>query len=282
MKKVLISQKDLHATKSGVPRIVHQQLRYFSEKGHKAYATSERIDKDAVISSGGIPYKTFRWPISGYYRRVNYQNRVNKAIKKLSPDLVIGHGDIIQQDICYIHNCVHLAYEKINGKKIPSDHEVGKIHSEILSSQLFKVLVCNSQMMKNDLMTRFNIDESKIEVLYPMYTGDKFNENSGNREQKRKELNLKDSEIVLGFITSGNFKKRNLNLVIEAVSLLKGKTGQSIKVIVAGKDKVEKYQEKINALGLNEIFQFVPSIDRVEDYYAACDIFTLPAHIEEF
>ncbi|MCO4755295.1 MAG: glycosyltransferase family 4 protein [Bacteriovoracaceae bacterium] len=282
MKKILISQKDLHATKSGVPRIVHQQLRYFSERGHSPYAIAERIDKDAVLDSGGIPYKTFRWPISGFYRRINYQNRVNKAIKKLSPDLVIGHGDIVHQDICYIHNCVHLAYELINGKKIPDDHEVAKIHSEILTSQLFKVIVCNSQMMKNDLIKRFGVPESKIEVLYPMYTSEKFNLESGNRESKRSELGLDDSEVVLGFITSGNFKKRNLDLVIDAVSDLEDKLKSKIKVLVAGKDKVEKYKDKISSRGLEDKFLFVPSIDRVEDYYAACDIFTLPAHIEEF
>ncbi|MBG59426.1 MAG: hypothetical protein CMJ16_03110 [Peredibacter sp.] len=282
MSKVLISQKDLHATKSGVPRIVHQQLRFFSSQGHEAYAIAERIDKQAVHASGGMPYKTFRWPISGYYRRINYQKRVAKAVKKLKPELVIGHGDIVEQDICYIHNCVHLAYRLINGKDIPDDHEVGRIHAEILTKQKFKVLVCNSQMMKNDLMDRFGVPEAMIEVLYPMYSSEKFNPESGNREGKRAELGLKNEEVVIGFITSGNFKKRNLSLVIEAVSKLKKISSVPIKVLVAGKDKTEKYQERIDALEMAQDFIFLPSIDRVEDYYAASDIFVLPAHIEEF
>ena len=282
MSKILISQKDLHATKSGVPRIVHQQLKFFSNLGHEAYAIAERIDKEAVLNSGGIPYKTFRWPISGYYRRINYQKRVSKAVKKLGPELVIGHGDIVEQDICYIHNCVHLAYELINGKKIPADHEVGRIHAEILTKQKFKVLVCNSQMMKNDLMERFKVPEAMIEVLYPMYSSEKFNLESGKRDSKRAELKLNEEDVVIGFITSGNFKKRNLSLVIESVAKLKQTTETPIKVLVAGKDKTEKYQERINALGLAEDFIFLPSIDRVEDYYAASDIFVLPAHIEEF
>lgn len=278
MKKILISQKDLHATRSGVPRIVHQQLRYFSSKGYMPYAAAERIDKEAVVASGGIPYKTFRWPISGFYRRKNYMNRVSKAVKKLVPELVIGHGDIVQQDICYIHNCVHLAYELINGKQIPKDHEVAKIHEEILNGQLFKALICNSRMMKNDLMERFNIPENKIDIIYPMYTSDKFYEGAGDRDKTRNDLGYNCSDLVLGFITSGNFKKRNLSLVIEACA----KIDLPFKVLVAGKDKVEKYQQRIKELGMEDKFKFVPSINEVENYFAACDVFVLPAHIEEF
>lgn len=282
MKKVLISQKDLHATKSGVPRIVHQQLRYFSAKGHQAHAIAERIDKKAVKASGGIPIKTFRWPISGYHRRINYQNRVIKAANKLQPDLIIGHGDIVNQDICYIHNCVHLAYEKIHGKKIPLAHEVGRVHETILRAQIFNALICNSQMMKTDLIERFRVPETKVEVLYPMYSSEKFHLGAGAREQKRKELNVSNDEVLVGFITSGNFKKRNLKLLIEAVAQIRQNTPLNFKVLVAGKDKIEPYQLLLQKLELEESFIFAPSIGSVEDYYAASDIFVLPAHIEEF
>ena len=283
MKTILISQKDLHATRAGVPRKVHEEIKFFASRGHKAYAIAERIDKEAVKKSGGIPLKTFRWPISGFYRRVNYMNRVNKAIKQLKPDLIIGHGDIVQQDIAYIHNCVHLAYELINGKKIPADHEVAKIHEMILKEQLFKVLVCNSNLMKMDLMRRFTIPESKVEVIYPEYNPNKFNTNSNELGlSKRTELGFSKNDIIIGLITSGNFKKRNLSLLIEAVAEIKKETDLDFKVLVAGKDKIDIYQKRIIELGLEKIFVFAPSINNVESYYHAVDVFVLPAHIEEF
>lgn len=280
MKTILISQKDLHATRAGVPRKVHEEIKYFASRGHKVYAAAERIDKEAVHKSGGVPWKTLRWPISGFFRRMFYMKRTERAIKKLKPDLVIGHGDIVQQDIAYIHNCVHLAYELINGKKIPEDHQVAQIHEMILRSQLFKVLVCNSNLMKKDLVTRFGVPEHKIEVIYPEYDPKKFNLNGEElRKKKRKELGFSEEDIIIGLITSGNFKKRNLKLLIEACALIKD---ANFKVLVAGKDKAEPYLELLRENNLEDRFTFAPSINEVEEYYHAIDIFTLPAHIEEF
>jgi len=57
---------------------------------------------------------------------------------------------------------------------------------------------------------------------------------------------------------------------------------KNLKVIVAGKDKADKYLEKIAKLNLTDTFEFLPSVDAVEEYYHAVDIFVLPALIEEF
>jgi UDP-glucose:(heptosyl)LPS alpha-1,3-glucosyltransferase len=176
---------------------------------------------------------------------------------------------------------VHLAYELLNGKKIPKDHEVAQIHEKILTEQKFKRLVCNSKMMREDLCKRFSISKDKVEVIYPEYNPEKFNlENSDiNKAQMRQNLGLKD-EVVIGLITSGNFKKRNVILLLKAIALLSDKT--NLKVIIAGKDKDDAYREFIVENNLAEVVSFHPSINEVEKYYHAIDIFVLPALIEEF
>jgi UDP-glucose:(heptosyl)LPS alpha-1,3-glucosyltransferase len=274
-KKILISQKDINVIRSGVPRLVLSELNFFKSKGHKAYAIAERIQNSAVESAGGIPYKTFRWPISGFFRRKFYMSRVEKATKAINPDLIIGHGDIINQDICFIHNCVHLAYELINGKKLPEDHEVGRIHSEILTKKLFKVLVCNSEMMKTDLSKRFNLSDKKIVVHYPELNSSKF---GTSNENIRQELNIAEDTLVVGLITSGNFKKRNVKLLLEAIHDLP--KDLKLHVIIAGKDKSEPFDQIIQKS--NHPVTFLPPTDKVETYYNSVDLFVLPAHIEEF
>lgn len=281
-KTVLICQKDLKGMSSGVQRKVHEEIRYFSEKGYTVFVVAEKIDKEAVKKSGGIPVKTLRWPISGYYRRLNYLRRASSFIKKFAPNLVIGHGDIVEQDICYIHNCVHLAYETIDGKPIPSDHEVGQIHSKILTEKKFKKLICNSNLMKNDLTKRFSIPIDKVQVIYPEYDPDVFKlDGSALRNQFRQENNFDEHIVLIGLITSGNFKKRNLDLLIEAVKKL-AQPKLNFKVVVAGKDNINRYVSKISELELNDYFLFLPGIKAVELYYHGIDVFVLPAHIEEF
>lgn len=277
--KVLISRKDLRDTTSGVPKKVLQECQFFKKLGHEAYAIAETINLPMVEEFGGIPVKTFRWPFSGYFRRKFYSQRVDAWIKKHRPDLVIGHGDILHQDILFIHNCVHLAHELIEGKPLPADHEVGKIHSAIFNEGSFKLLICNSQMMKDDLVKRFKLDPQKAVVIYPEVNLSKFRVEKPSlvRKEWRSKFGFNEDDFVIGLVTSGNFKKRNLGLLIEAfkeVSLSNPKA----KLFIAGGNIDQKYKDQ--AAGLAVVF--APPIIDVKNYYYLLDVFVLPAHIEEF
>lgn len=274
--KVLISQKDLKNLRSGVPRLVLSEAKYLKSLDIFPLLVSETINPDFQKHLGTKSIqKTFRWPFSGFKRRLFYMRQVEKKIKKLNPDVVIGHGDIINQDICFIHNCVHLAYEKIHGKKIPRDHEVARIHEMILQKKQFKVLVCNSHMMKNDLESRFDLKDKEVVVQYPDFSPKGL---ANHKENIRNELQIGDDEIVIGLITSGNFKKRNVKFLLEVMAKIK--TEKKLIVIITGKDKAEPYKELAHKLAFP--VHFLPTIDDVTKYYNTCDIFILPALIEEF
>ena len=277
--KVLISRKDLRDTTSGVPKMVLQKLQYFNKLGYESYAIAETINKPLIEEFGGIPVKTFKWPFSGFFRRKFYIRQVDKWVRKYKPDLVIGHGDILNQDILYIHNCVHLAHELIEGKPLPLDHEVGQIHSLIFTNGSYKVLVCNSQMMKNDLVQRFHVDPHKAVVIYPEVNLSKFEVENPLLVKKewRNKFGFADDDFVIGLVTSGNFKKRNLDLLIEAYKEVAA-NNPKIKLFVAGRNIDQKYKDQAPKVGV----VFAPAIVDVKNYYYLLDLFILPAHIEEF
>lgn len=277
--KVLISRKDLKDTTSGVPRIVLQELEFFHSRGHSTYAIAESINNDMISDCGGHPVKTFKWPFSGYFRRKFYQFQVNNWISKNKPELVIGHGDILHQDVLFIHNCVHLAHELIEGKPLPKDHEVGKIHKQILTSGSYKVLVCNSEMMRNDLIKRFDLSADKVTVMYPEFKPDRFNVNepSKSKQEWRSHFNFNEDDFVIGMVTSGNFKKRNLGLLIEAFKEVY-KIEPRARLFIAGRNIDQKYIQQANGFPVT----FAPPTSDVKLYYNMLDVFVLPAHIEEF
>jgi UDP-glucose:(heptosyl)LPS alpha-1,3-glucosyltransferase len=275
---VLISRKDLRDTASGVPKKVLQECQFFSSLGFKSFAIAETMNAPMVEEFNGIPVKTMRWPISGHFRRRFYQMQVDRWIKKYRPKLVVGHGDILHQDVLYIHNCVHLAHELIEGKPLPNDHEVGLIHEEIFKKGTFKLLVCNSQMMKNDLVQRFQLDPSKVEVIYPEVNLSKFEVQDGDiiKSEWRDKLGIPQDAFVIGLVTSGNFKKRNLGMLIESFKEIQKKHPHAY-LFVAGGNIDQQYKEMIK-----ERVTFAPTIMDVKNYYYLLDAFCLPAHIEEF
>jgi UDP-glucose:(heptosyl)LPS alpha-1,3-glucosyltransferase len=277
--KVLISRKDLKDTKSGVPKKVLQELKFFQSKGYEAFAIAETINKNLVKEFGGTPLKTFKWPISGFFRRKFYQIQVDRWIKKNRPEVVIGHGDILHQDVLFIHNCVHLANELIEKKPLPEKHEVGKIHEAIFKSGTFKLLICNSNLMKNDLVSRFQLDSNKVRVIYPEvnFVKFKFDTPEKSKEEWRSKFGFEKDDIVISLITSGNFKKRNLDLLIESFKTI-SKSNNLVKLFIAGGNIDEKYKNQAKGLPVT----FAPSIVDVKYYFNLIDIFVLPAHIEEF
>lgn len=276
--KILISRKDLRNTASGVPRIVIDELQYFHQHGHQAYAIAETIDPILITKSDGIPIKTYRFPFSGYYRRRFYQWRVQCWIKRHHPDLVIGHGDILHQDILFIHNCVHLAHELIEKSPLPEDDEVGKIQNEIFKRGSFKTLVCNSKMMKEDLVKRFKLDPSKVVVTYPEVNLTKFRVERPDdiKREWREKFGIPQDAFVFGLVTSGNHKKRNLDLLIKAFKTL-NKIYPRIHLFVGGGKFDDHYKEMIS-----QNVTFAPTEADVKNYFYLIDAFVLPAFIEEF
>jgi UDP-glucose:(heptosyl)LPS alpha-1,3-glucosyltransferase len=277
--KILISRKDLRDTTSGVPKKVLQELKFFSAKGYEVFAIAETVNLQMIEEFGGKAIKTFRWPFSGYFSRKFYSNRVDAWIKKYKPQIVIGHGDILHQDILFIHNCVHLAHELIERKPLPENHEVGRIHTDIFQKGTFKLLICNSQMMKDDLIKRFYVDPQKAVVIYPEVNLSKFRVEDKNivRKDWRQKFGFVDDDFVIGLVTSGNFKKRNLGLLIDAFKEI-SKENKKVKLFIAGGNIDKKYKEQAPTEGV----VYAPPIIDVKNYYYILDVFVLPAHIEEF
>ena len=281
--KVLISRKDLKDTTSGVPKKVLQEIYFFRSRGFEAYAIAETMNYAMVEEFKGIPVKTLRWPFSGYFRRKFYQQNVERWIKREKPDLVIGHGDIMNQDVLFIHNCVHLAHELIEGKPLPADHEVGRIHEAILKEGNYKLLICNSELMKKDLVQRFHLDDKKAVVIYPEVNLEKFKtpDPEALKREWREKLGFKQDDFVIGIVTSGNFKKRNLSLLIESFKEISEKHSVA-KLFIAGGGIDQKYKDLVVSLGISDKVVFAPAIIDVKNYFYLLDVFVLPALIEEF
>lgn len=273
--KVAVVQKDLKNLRSGVSRLVRSQLQALDNAGYSSAFISEKVSRAIYLDTNSRVCKTFRWPFKGALRRRFFKWQAEFLLRRISPDISVGHGDVVRADICFIHNCVHLEHELVYGRPLPLGNDVGELHSEVLSKQYFKVLVCNSKLMKQDLVNRFNIKEKCIEVLYPSCDPQNVTNPDLNL---REELGIKDNELVIGLVTSGNFKKRNVQLFLEASSQLR--SDKKIHFLVAGNGKSSEYEGAVDKHQHSVIF--LPSTDCVANYYAMLDVFVLPAYIEEF
>lgn len=285
MKKILISKQSLSKTYSGACRSVHEEIKFFKRNGHEVHTIAEDSNDKDIISSGGIPHKSFRWFWQKKInRRLQFSRESKKLASKLDVDLLIGHGDLQEPDVHFIHNCVHLAHEKIHGRALSPENEMYKIHTPIFKNKQFKHLVANSIMVKDELIKRFSIPENDISVIYPAVDESQFKPLPENEiNQFRESLDIDKDHFLVGLITSGNFKKRGVDRFLSAINSLDQDIAKKTTFLIVGKDKLpDEFQIILENCKHKERVKFMSVTSEIAMLYNALDIFVLPARIEEF
>jgi len=124
------------------------------------------------------------------------------------------------------------------------------------------------------------VDPENIIVIYNGVDTSRFNPKVKEkfRNSLREKYGIKKDEIVLLFV-SNNFKLKRLNLVLEAMSVLKN---NRIRLFVIGADNHRTYLKWAINNGLDEQVLFLGPKRNIEKYYAGSDIFVLPTLYDAF
>lgn len=269
---------------TGAARIALQQISILNDMGYRVHVLCEDADHQIITSYGGVLKKIFKLPLKKLIGRRWFSARVNAWCSRHKPDLVIGHGDTEGSDIIFMHNCVDRAQELIYPGAPHRSSDVSTMHRQILSQETFKLVVANSRLMANDLELRYAIPADKIAVSYPGFDARQFNASvkADYYETKRAELGVSPQDKLIGLVTSGDFKKRNVDLFIDIAAILLNNAWANYRFLVIGQGSTDDYREKTRQLNIDGHFIWQKTVSSVEQYYAALDLFILPAHIEEF
>ena len=267
---------------TGAVRTIQEHIRCFRRRGFRVDIYAEKVNPKMVFRLGASAHKVGFWPLIGNRGRPYFNWRVGRIVNSKNYDVVIGHGDIVSQDVLFLHNCTHLAHEYIYGEELPDNDPVGRIHQKVLEIQNFRLMMVHTNLVKNDIRSRFNVPQEKIEVIYPGYNPEEFGTNASARDRIRRQLGIGSDEILVGLITSGNFKKRNIELFLNATGEIAKNSKRAFKVLVLGKGATGAAHQKIAAESGISTPILMEVVKNVDEFYQALDVYVLPAHIEEF
>ncbi len=288
MKTVVICNKNMSKKYSGATRTIYEQIRFFYNANYKVYVLADTLNKKDVADTENenISFiKTFYWPWQKrLQRRLRYGACAKKIIKKIQPDITISHGDYSEADYFFTHNNVCLASERVHGVTLSQDSEMYQTHVPIFTGRKYKKIIANSNIVKNDICNRFDIDESLVDVIYPSVHGEDFpTPTAAEVNALKSDLGIDKDLLLVGLVTSGAFKKRNLKQYFDAINLLPEPLAEKCYFIFVGKDTI--YPEAATSLQINKYkhrIKHIPIIDNVSVLFHALDLFVLPARIEEF
>lgn len=264
---------------SGTPKILMKHADLLLKKGHQVSVIAEELHKNLKNSREISTFKTFRWPQTNLFQRKFFDWQSNR-IAKANGGIVIGHGDSLHQDILFLHTCSHLGAEVAPGPHNEKNLSI-PFHRMIFEKGSFKEIVCVTHMMKNDIEKRFN-PQVPIHVIYPGHDKNIHNQIVSEEVKKiRTNLDVKEGEIVLGVIASGNLFNRGAFSLIEAMTMIPAHLKEKVKILVVGKEsKPSKIYNLAKEVGMEGRVYWMNPREDVGNIISAVDIVVHAAHIE--
>ena len=270
---------------TGASTIVLEHARFLVSLGFAVDIFSETATPALVASVGATSRRVRGFGLTDLQKRRSFAARVEEAVRAGGYMLSIGNGDLLHQDVVFLHNLIRRAHELIPGGSDRKVRTVGRVHDALLSGASFRLLVANSRMMKEDLVARYGIPPVRIAVVHPGSDLSRFSaaDKPGLRARARGELGVREGELLVGLVTSGDFAKRGVKPFLEAVNALPGDLMARTRVLVVGKEKnFASYGAALTIEAMRSRVTHIPQEKRIERLFAALDLSVLPAYLEEF
>ncbi|QDX31723.1 glycosyltransferase family 4 protein [Dickeya poaceiphila] len=227
-----------------------------------------------------------------YWGRINRERSFAGAARTLWHqqrfDLVQSHERIAGCDIYRAGDGVHRRWLQQRARLLPTWRSkllfTNRFHRYVMQAETdmyhnpqLKAVICNAEMIKQEIIDEFSLPASKIHVIYNAIDSTVFQPaSSAQRQHIRASLSLPEDGCVLVFVGSG-FERKGLDAAIRAIA------ATNRYLIVVGQDKAEhKYRALATSLGCLSRIRFVGMQKDPQPYYHAADGLLLPTLYDPF
>lgn len=225
-----------------------------------------------------------------FLRPLIFAMRAEKAVEKVNPDIVVSFERTFCQDIYRAGDGCHKEWlrrrsevlsplKRLSIKVSPLHKVLLYLEKKLFTSPRLKAVVANSNRVKADIIRHYGLPEKKIYVIYNGIDAKSVPYSEWERKRLRKELGIKETDIVLLFVGSG-FERKGLKFLIRALGQFKDRN--DIKLLVVGKGKQKNYLEEARDSGVSDKVIFTGPVKGALAFYQAGDVFVLPSIYEPF
>jgi len=190
-------------------------------------------------------------------------------------------------DLLTMHGIPHKAWmREARAKRLSLfDRSMTWVEKKALSKSRLPMILPVSNLVKDELLKIYDIPESRIQVIHPGVSIDRFRalDQESCRYEIRQRYGLSARDVVVLFVGM-NFEIKRLDLVIQGVAEVVRKDSRfsKLKLLIAGKGNTTKYLALARDLGIANRVAFVGVTHEVEKYYLASDIFVMPSRFDTF
>lgn len=253
--------------------------------GHEVHVFANTFTDEPGVHFHHVPVVRLSLPV----KKLTFSYLLKKRLQKESFDIIHSMERTFYQDIFRVSDGINPVQmqQRYPNPKVRLIKALGprRLVLSYLEQKIFlkngcRAVMTNSQLMRRHILDYYPVNPDKITVIYNGVDIKRFHPGVGKnlRQPVRKALKILPEEIALLFI-SNNFKLKQLFLVLQAMVFLQD---SAFKLMVIGADDPLPYQKWAEKNGLKDRVLFVGSQKKVENFYAASDIFVLPTLYDAF
>ena len=287
--KVALIRKDYLLSRGGGERYAVNLSEELTKLGHELHIFAHKWEETNKpgITFHKVPILTTFSPL----KNLSFACNCRRMLAREKFDIIFSLSQTYCQDVYRMGDGIHRHWMRIQSGnkfwKILKYFSARHLMILFLESQTFKrhnyrKIIANSRLVKDQAISYYQIPEDQIDVIYNGVDQDRFNPQVKNlyRHKVRQRFGLKEDEIVILFVAR-NFRRKGLVSIIESLAMMNNERDK-IKLLIAGKSNPRHLLRLAKRINLEKKLIFGGETERIEEFYAAGDIFVLPSLYEPF
>lgn len=221
--------------------------------------------------------------IPPYQKVFKYHKKLKEVLKSGGYKIVHSHINTLSVFSLFAAKCagvpVRIAHSHSTTNKKEKKKNLLKQVLRPFSKVFATDYMCCSELAGRWLFGNKEYDNGNVYLLNNAIDLDKFKYDEEKRKEKRKELNIEDSTLVIGHV--GRFvEQKNHRFLIDIFNEVHKQKENSILLLAGQGPLMEEMKEKVKILGIEDSVKFLGQRNDINELYQAFDVFCLPSLYE--
>ncbi|MBF0182875.1 MAG: glycosyltransferase family 4 protein [Magnetococcales bacterium] len=231
------------------------------------------------------------WYLGRWWRDRTFVRCVQQRLREQPFDLVQSHERLPGCDLYRAGDGVHQVWLRERNRTLgwwgrlgttlsPYHRQVLALERQMFCSPQLRAVICNSQMVKQEIEQGFAVAADKLHVIYSGVDTERFHPNLAARWRSatRSAWGIEETATLLLLVGSG-FERKGVPILLQVMCRLPS----TVQLLVVGADRhLQRMQEQSRRLGLAGRVRFTGGQKEVEPFYGAADILVLPTRYDPF
>jgi UDP-glucose:(heptosyl)LPS alpha-1,3-glucosyltransferase len=279
---IAIVRTEFIRKRGGAERYAVELAQHWLMHGHRITVVCTKHDPEDA--AGMTVVRVTRPKVLGPFKHHWFAKRAGAAAAETDADAILClarayPGDVLRLGDGLHHMWLEVRYGNNGARKRarlnPRHRELLKLERELLRKNHFKLFVANSEMIRDELIQRFEVDAARIEVIPNGVDWARFNTGvRSRREELRTQYRIPaDARLVL--FSGMDFRRKGLAEATAGFIELARREPHAWFACV-GPGYVDKARSAMTDAAVADRCRFVGHTDNIAAWYGCADVFVLP------